>query len=192
MIDKTFRCMGSHGLQERETNDYYATDPFAVKELLKVEKFTGPIWEPACGEGHISRTVEEFGYDVISSDLIDRGYGVGGIDFLKNCQIYDRDIITNPPYRHSDEFIIKSLDSITHGRKIAMLLKVTALEGQERYRAIYSKLNPCRIHIFSKRIQCGKNGEFRGSGAVAFAWYVWIKGYEGQTIIDWIATGREI
>lgn len=39
----------SHSTRERETMDYYATDPRAVAELLKRETFSTDILEPACG-----------------------------------------------------------------------------------------------------------------------------------------------
>ena len=68
---------------DRAKHDYYATPPEAVEELLKVEKFTKKVWECACGEGHISKVLKAHGYEVISTDLIDRGFGEGYVDFLK-------------------------------------------------------------------------------------------------------------
>lgn len=41
----------SHSTRERESMDYYATDPKAVEELLKREQFNAHILEPACGGG---------------------------------------------------------------------------------------------------------------------------------------------
>lgn len=54
--DKThsvFVTLGAsnHTDSERETNDYYATDPVAAEHLLKLETFSHDIWEPACGGG---------------------------------------------------------------------------------------------------------------------------------------------
>lgn len=68
---------------EREENDYYATPPEAVEALLAQEKFWKNIWEVACGEGHIAKVLEKEGYTVYGTDLIDRGYGRGGVDFLR-------------------------------------------------------------------------------------------------------------
>lgn len=64
----------SHSPSDRETNDYYATPPNAVIQLMQREKFSHNILEPACGEGHISQTLELIGHKVLSSDLIDRHY----------------------------------------------------------------------------------------------------------------------
>jgi len=59
----------------RVPGEYYPTPDSAVSALLVVETFDGSIWEPACGTGHISRIFEADGYEVVSTDLHDRGYG---------------------------------------------------------------------------------------------------------------------
>ena len=66
----------------RPVDDFYITPPEATKALLAVEKFGPCIWEPACGDGAMSRTLEEAGYKVTSTDLHSHGYGVSGVDFL--------------------------------------------------------------------------------------------------------------
>jgi hypothetical protein len=43
----------------RAAHDFYPTPPEAVRALLSVESFEGSIWEPACGDGAISRTLVE-------------------------------------------------------------------------------------------------------------------------------------
>ena len=85
----------NHTVNPRAEHDYYATDPRAVRLLLEMETFSDKIWECACGEGHISKVLEQNGYEVLSTDLIDRGYGTGGVDFLTSDCIFDGDIITN-------------------------------------------------------------------------------------------------
>ena len=100
----------NHSPEEREEHDYYATHPKAVELLLEQEKFYNEIWEPACGEGHVSKVLESNGYKVYSSDLIYRGYGnLGSIDFLKfetNKEL-KMDIVTNPPYSYAKDFVEK-------------------------------------------------------------------------------------
>ena len=171
---------------EREPNDYYATEPNAVELLLEQETFTPYVWEPACGEGHISKVLEAHGYKVLSTDLIDRGYGEGGVDFL-SIKIADisRDIITNPPYKYAKEFVEHALEISSESTKVAMFLKLTFLEGQSR-RELFAKNPPKTVYVSSARLQCGKNGVFEGSSATAYAWFVWEKGYHGRTVIKWI------
>src|SRR4051812_23471416 len=79
-------------------HDYYPTPPEAVASLLAAEIFDGPIWEPACGSGNISRVLQRYHYPVVSTDLHEYGFGEGGVDFLKETRPRAKHIITNPPY----------------------------------------------------------------------------------------------
>ena len=72
----------NYAQNERENNDYYATEPKAAHLLMEVEQFSPMIWECACGEGHLAKEFEKAGYHVYATDLIDRGYGYQQ-DFLK-------------------------------------------------------------------------------------------------------------
>ena len=66
----------------REKNDFYATPEESTESLLRVASFRGDIYEPCCGQGHISKVLIKHGFNVFSSDLVDRGYGTPRIDFL--------------------------------------------------------------------------------------------------------------
>lgn len=173
--------------RDAESNDYYATEPKAVELLLEQETFSECVWEPACGEGHISEVLKAHGYHVYSTDLIDRGYGAGGVDFLTQdpSRTFDGDIITNPPYRYAKEFVDKALDLVEPGHKVAMFLKLTFLEGKGR-RALFRETPPKTVYVSSARLQCGKNGCFDGTSMVAYCWIIWEKGYTGAAQIKWI------
>lgn len=183
-----FRTLGAsnHSLGEREENDYYATEPKATEWLLKLETFNGPILEPSCGEGHISEVLINGGYQVVSRDLIDRGYGEVA-DFLSidNTE-WNGDIITNPPYKYAQEFVEKALQIIPNGCKVAMFLKVQYLEGKRR-RKMFDVMPPKRIWVSSSRLKCAINGDFDNmtGSATAYAWFIWEKGFHGDTIIKW-------
>lgn len=174
--------------EEREQNDYYATDPRAVELLLEQEKFAKYIWEPACGEGHISKVLLEHGYCVLSSDLVYRGYGVGRVDFLKErLDVANTDIITNPPYKFALEFAQKALDLIEDGHKVALFLRIQFLEGKKR-RKFFEKNPPKVVYVASDRLQCAKNGDFASYQVrppVCYAWFVWEKGYTGEPVVRW-------
>lgn len=190
--NSVYKILGSsnHTVKERENDDYYATDPKAAELLLELEKFSDNIWECACGEGHLSKVFEKNGYKVKSTDLINRGFGESDVDFLniKNI-IWDGDIITNPPYKYAKEFIEKSLDLVSDGKKVAMFLKIQFLEGKSRKKLFLSQ-PPKVIYVSSSRLLCAKNAEFQkmidgGGSAVAYAWYIWEKGYKGDTVLRW-------
>ena len=82
MIKAAYQMVGHNFNNDRIENDFYATPLDAIKDLIKYEKFDGKIWECSCGNGAISKPLIDNGYDVYSSDLIDRGYG-DVKDFLK-------------------------------------------------------------------------------------------------------------
>jgi hypothetical protein len=189
-----YKTLGAsnHTDKQRETDDYYATEPKAIDLLLEVETFKRNIWECACGEGHLSKKLTKHGYTVLSTDIIDRGYGISGIDFLalEHTELFDGDIITNPPYKYAKEFVYKALELIPKGNKIAMFLKIQFLEGKAR-KKLFMKCPPKTIYVSSSRLLCAKNGDFQkiikgGGSAVAYAWFVWIKGYTGDTVVKWI------
>lgn len=189
-----YKTLGAsnHTDKEREENDFYATEPIAIDKLYATGKLTcKDIWECACGQGDLSKRLEDFGYNVTSTDLIDRGYGKGGVDFFECNEVFDGDILTNPPYKYAKEFSLKGLELVHEGHKVFMFLKLTFLEGKTRYNELFSKYPPKKIYVFSQRVLCAKNGEFErmkagGGSAVAYAWYVWEKGYTGDTVVKWI------
>ena len=84
----------------RVGRDFYATPAWVTEALLRHVTLRGPVWEPCCGDGAMARVIEAAGHQVHSSDLVDRGYGQAGVDFLA-CQSVPagcRSIVTNPPY----------------------------------------------------------------------------------------------
>lgn len=101
------------------------------------------------GEGHISKVLQAHGYEVISTDLIYRGFGdPEPLDFLtETLEGFEGDIITNPPYSMGLEFVQKALESVRPGGKVAMFLKVQFLEGQKRGLFFKSTPPPNRLHI---------------------------------------------
>lgn len=177
----------NYAQNEREANDYYATDPKALELLLEKETFAPFIWECACGEGHLAEVLESHGYDVIATDLIDRGYGIGGVDFLHCEGTHDGDIITNPPYKYAQEFVEQALDLIPRGNRVAMFLKLNFLDSKRR-RKLFEKHPPRYIYVSSSRLCCAMNGDFakaKNQNAITYAWFIWEKGYTGEPIVRW-------
>lgn len=183
-----FKTLGAsnHCDQDRERADYYATEPAAVEWLCKLETFNHKVLEPSCGAGHISEVLKAHGYEVESRDLVNRGYGTQA-DFLSiDNQEWDGDIITNPPYSFAQEFVEKALRIIPDGHKVAMFLKITFLEGKKR-KFLFRNTPPLRVWVSSSRLKCAMNGDFDavGGSAACYAWFIWEKGYRGDTIVKW-------
>ena len=186
-----FKTLGAsnHTDKEREVNDYYATEPRAAELLCDLVKFSPYIWECACGAGHLSQVFEQRGYLVKSTDLIDRGYGESGVDFLQCTKPFCGDIVTNPPYKFAQQFVEKALSLVSDGHRVAMFLKLTFMEGKGR-KTLFTQTPPKYIFVSSSRLLCAKNGEFEkmregGGSAVAYGWYIWEKGYQGDTVVRW-------
>jgi hypothetical protein len=130
--------------------------------------------------------LQAHGYDVTSTDLIDRGFGVGGVDFLQQSTV-DCDIITNPPYKIALEIVQHALEIVTPNHKIAMLLKIQFLESKRR-RLLFDEYPPKYVYVFSERITCAKNGDFENtqSSAMCYAWYIWHTGEYSEPIVRWL------
>src|SRR5437867_3444378 len=88
MADATYNLNGGFKptmkrFADLEGPDFFPTPSWATFALIDNEKMQGDIWECACGDGAMSRVLEQTGLPVFSSDLYERGYGEAGIDFLK-------------------------------------------------------------------------------------------------------------
>lgn len=188
-VSNTIRTLGTstHALEDREVNDYYATDPIAGELLLQLEPQLNNIWECACGEGHLAKVFDKHGKLQLATDIIQRGYGDAIVDFL-NIDIPEcnGDIVTNPPFKYAQQFIERALDIIPYDRYVCMFLKLQFLEGKAR-KEMFEKYPPIRVWVSSSRISCVKNGQFDKypSSAVCYAWFVWKKGYKGNTELKW-------
>jgi len=192
---KTLGAGGAHADSERELHDYYATHPSTIPPLLLALKKRGEslskrLWENACGECHLSNELENHGFSVRSSDIIQRSVPVEILDFLNNGRpMAGADIITNPPFRYATEWVYRSLQCVDKGRKVVLFLKLLFLEGKQR-RHLFEEHPPKYVFVFSARQICAMNGEFkektRNGSAACYAWFVWEKGYRGDTVIDWI------
>ena len=184
-----YTCIGAsnHANDGRQTEDFYATEPRAVYDLLENETFSDTILEPCVGMGHIAHVLAEEGHKVIAQDVVDRGYENTTIrDFLVQTE-NNNDIVTNPPYVLAKEFVEHALKISPIGTKIAMFLKLTFLESQSR-KELFETEPFKTLYVFSARRSCAKNGDFDKfpSSAVAYGWYVWEKGFKGNPIIKWI------
>jgi hypothetical protein len=171
----------------REKDDFYPTPPEGTQALLAVEKFDGPIWEPACGAGDMSRVLEAAGYDVVSTDLVDRGYGQSRVDFLMEYSTRAPNIVTNPPFKMAEAFARHAVSLATG--KVAFLVRSQFLEGLTR-RTLFAQSPLARVWVFSWRLPISRGevkpeAERQGSMAT-YAWFVWDHSHKGPPTLGWI------
>ena len=180
----------NHSDTQREVNDYYATDPRTIDALVGKYELPRKIWKPCCGEGHLAKRLVALGYDVVASDIVDRGFGSVADFFTEDLPDGAMCILTNPPYKFADNVIHRALELLPNGGVVAMFLKTQFLEGKARFHNLFSITPPLKVLQFAGRIVCAKNGDFetmkKAGSAVAYAWFIWEKGWKGNTTIEWI------
>lgn len=183
--------------------DFFPTPPWAARALIEcvlapLGIFQGRqafVWEPACGAGHISKTIGDYAYAVRSSDVHDYGIGaevgsfVGeGIDVVQAAGKPDW-IITNPPFNLAEPFLERAL---REAPGVALLVRTSWLEGGERFRQIFSpdKTPPSVIAQFSERVPMVKGRwDPDASTATSYAWVIWHTDI-APTRFMWIPPGQ--
>jgi hypothetical protein len=171
--------------EDREKDDFYPTPEPATRALLNAERFTRQVWEPACGDGAISRVLEAAGYEVVSTDLTERGCGTSRVDFLMERRLLAPNIVTNPPFKLAEQFVRHALD--LGAEKVAMMLRLAWLEGSQR-KALFESTPLARVHVASRRLNMARGGTDNGGGGgsmIAFAWFVWDRSHSTAPELSW-------
>lgn len=178
----------------RAAYEFYPTPPEATRALLSVESFDGDIWEPACGEGHIAKVLEEAGYSVTATDLAECwGYGSMGRDFLRERTPLARHIVTNPPYGKglADAFVKHALRlNRDTGGTVAMLMNVQGLCHPLRH-AFYVSSPPAVVYALDECVCWPYGDPGRATTAIGkqrYCWMVWKPGHSGPTALRWLST----
>jgi len=166
-----------------DTKDFYPIPPYAVERLLEVETFKGLTWECVCANGTIPKVLERTNYEAFGTNIIDGGYDRFDkqIDFPNtNLLAPVNNIITNPPYKHVEEFIQRSKQHAID--KIAMLLK-TECENECQYEMFQDNGFPLKaIYSFGEKVSFLRISNTECiSGTMAYGWYVWDRHYSGKT-----------
>ncbi|MCM0018829.1 MAG: class I SAM-dependent methyltransferase [Tagaea sp.] len=162
--------------RQRAANDWYVEPEWAVLGLLDVQRFSGLVWDPACGKGTIPRAFKAAGHRALGTDLIDRGFGAGGCDFtaIDPSEPGNRvdNVVSNPPFDKAEAFLRMALACARH--KVALLLRLSWLEGRGR-RWVFDTTPLTAIHPFASRVSMppGSVAQEAKGGAVAFMWAVW-------------------
>lgn len=163
---------GKHKLADRK-DDLYETPACATRALLAHEPLHGCIWEPACGRGAISRVLMDAGHDVVSTDLVARGYGEGGIDFLMEHRAPPNagTVLTNPPFKLADKFARHALTLVP---KVILLLRWAYAEGENKSDLIDNHLS--HVWLGKERLPMmhrdGWDGAKQNAGMAPMAWFV--------------------
>lgn len=180
--------------------DFFPTPPWATRALLEYaltddcsfqvdglwRRPGANVWDPACGEGHMTGVLEEYFDAVRGSDVFD--YGQAHIeDFLYNETMTADWIITNPPFVVGADFARAALERSNHG--CALLVRAGFLSGQKRCRDLFNEQPPTLIAFFPERVPMHRGRwVVDGSTATDYCWLIWKHGADRKPPM-WIAPG---
>lgn len=181
--------------QLRQLNNFYATHPSCTADILREEEFYEDVLEPFCGVGSMSEVIKQHGHNVLSYDIVDRGYGLVGDFYQVDFPRRKYDIITNPPYDNIIDVVLRCLDICKE--KVAVLMPLRYLSSGSRYNELYKKCPPKRVYVYQERICIAKNADFEkyndaGANMEIYAWYIWERGFKGATELKWISNQRTV
>ena len=178
---------------DRAEHDWYPEDDARdfLDAMVEVEErhFGGlgtQVLDPCCGTGNIPRRLRQLGVACRGSDLVRRGYGRGGIDFLAGRFRPVDTVLCNPPFDLAKPFAFRALEIAR--RKVILFQRWAWYESIDRTDLFGIGLKPptpiARIYLSARRINCPPGGfdvRKRG-GKTPYAWYVWDKAWRGPPV----------
>lgn len=182
--------------KNRIKDDAYSTHYSMTQQLF--ENYNGfdfdkSILEPAAGKLAMVKILQKYFKHVRFSDIQN-----GNMDFLIDDYFFCDYIITNPPFKLSTEFILRSMEVAKE--KFALLMKIDFLTSSIRYEKIYSKQSTSKfglkyVKVFVRkpdlRAEIREDGKYP-TGIDGFAWYIWEKGYNKKPMFSWINNQKYI
>jgi hypothetical protein len=186
MQNKSHAVM-SQRVEALDSPDDFPTPPWATRGLIEyvlndTDFLANMIClEPACGAGHMCKVLEGYFQEIQYADAFNYGYGPVR-DFLAYpyaTNSYDW-IITNPPFRLAEEFVLRALKIARVG--VAILARTVFLESVGRYEGIFLKNPPTKFAQFTERVPMLRGRlDKNATTATGYAWFVWEKDQIGST-----------
>jgi len=192
------RAIMAKRYEDKSGADYYPTPPGATRALLDwldgygIDVSSSTVLEPAAGGGHMASVLGERFGRVVTNEPFDWGFEPDyRYDFISSSLILANEtgadwLITNPPFKLFDEF---ALAGVSNFQNVALLARLQALEGGKRYEKLFSVYPPSWILVFINRVTMvkGKISDGGTSGAMAYAWYIWLGDMPfSHPRVDWI------
>jgi hypothetical protein len=181
-MQNTSHAVMAQRIEPTDSSDNFPTQPWATRALIehvlgdKHRLGVKTCLEPACGAGHMAKVLAEYFSAVHATDAYHYGYGaVRG--FLATPPYSSRSfdwVITNPPFRLGEEFVMRALDVARDG--VAIFARSVFIESVGRYRNIFERTPPSRFAQFTERVPLVKGRlDKSATTATSYAWLIWEK-----------------
>ncbi len=180
-----------------DAKDDFPTPPWATRALVEYVLGGEPAvrhqscLEPACGRGHMARTLREYFSTVRSSDAYDYGFAPVRDFLLYPLEAASVDwVITNPPFKLGEQFIHRGLQVARIG--VAMLVRTVFIESIGRYQRLFKGRPPTVFAQFVERVPIIRGRvDVSATTATGYAWLVWEKQNQSRsTSVVWIPPCR--
>lgn len=170
------RMIGGNNFDRVKDDFYPSPDEITIALFDNWRPRFGDVWEPACGNGAMCEVIKRHGFRIHASDLVDRGYGETGIDFLMEYERRAPCLITNPPFNLSHDFIAHALDPLSV-KQMALYLKSTYWHAAKRI-DLFEKYPPSIIMPLTWRVDFTDGGQ----ATLDTMWCIWDDQHEGETV----------
>jgi len=161
--------------QKIDARDRCQTPRYGLEPLIPYLNPNWVVWEPACGEGLLSKALSEQVTEVISTDIL------SGIDFLHTPFASEviTAIVTNPPFTRKKEFMTRCY---TLKRPFALLMPTETVSLLWFQELVSAHTPEPGIIWFNPRIQFKMpKMDWYGRGSqFATAWFTWKFGFTGN------------
>mgnify|MGYP001571855778 CR=1 FL=1 len=196
MTQNTSHAVMSQRSEPHDSLDFFPTPWWSTRALCEwigqngAATFSGSVWEPACGAGDMAKPLAEYFGSVHASDIFNYGFGEVD-DFLIPNDRRAGWVISNPPFRLAQQFVLTALERSDEG--VAMLVRTAFLEGGARHRELFSPFPPSEILQFVERVPMVKGRlDKSASTATSYCWICWRHGeLKRESHFHWLAPCRK-
>lgn len=195
-MQNTSHAVMAQRTEPKDSADDFPTPPWATRGLIehiledKRALASQVCLEPACGAGHMAKVLKEYFREVRAADAFHYGYGPvrDFLTFPYETNAVDW-VITNPPFRLAEEFVLRALRVARRG--VAILARTVFLESAGRYDAIFRETPPTKFAQFVERVPMVKGRlDEKASTATGYAWLVWEKNARNPPRLMWVPPCR--
>lgn len=195
-MQNTSHAVMAQRIEAKDSPDDFPTPPWATRALCEYildrqEIASQTCLEPACGRGYMAKPLGEYFQAVEASDAYHYGFAPvrNFLDYPYEAGSHDW-VITNPPFRLAEDFVLRAL--VVARRGVAILARTVFLESSGRYNAIFANTPPAAFAQFVERVPMVKGRlDQKASTATGYAWLIWDKQHDGPPLLKWVPPCRK-